>query len=375
MKRARPSSPGILSPKKRKRAPKRGDLTYENLREHDRVAPPLTTSAPCKVSDAQYRAGHLRRANIFVDEDTPPDVSDYVSDTFYLVPDKDFKTLQRVADELWLKCKELARRSSGEAEWTAALRTAIDELMPPGLEIVLNRGKQLNSSWYPFDWRGDLKPPVHNPRPTISQKQDQSHQLVQEGVNIAGPTVPIYKLEDPRPAICVGLSEESLTNALEPTKGRSAARNFLLDLQDTFTLISDPHVTPSSLRFPFLMVEAKSGATGGNLYQAQNQAAVSGSSALRILQRFSDLHAQALDTESQASFYLALSITTDGPTHELWVHYQRPGEGGFYMVCSIGSWRTTLKDSSFEFARLLSAVLRWGNDTLGETILYMLEEM
>ena len=39
-----------------------------------------------------------------------------------------------------------------------------------------------------------------------------------------------------------------------------AARSFLFDLQDTATLISDPHVTPLGLRFPFLIVEAKAGA-------------------------------------------------------------------------------------------------------------------
>lgn len=44
------------------------------------------------------------------------------------------------------------------------------------------------------------------------------------------------------------------------------------------------HGTPLWLRFPFFMIEAKSAAPGGNLYQAQNQAAVSGSVALRILE-------------------------------------------------------------------------------------------
>ena len=229
------------------------------------------------------------------------------------------------------------------------------------------------------DWSGDLKPPVYNPRPTIPRKRSQPHQLIQndahiESTYVAGPTVPIFKLKDPRPDICVGLSDESLTNALERTKGRSAARSFLFDLQDTSTLISDPHATPLSLRFPFLVVEAKSGATGGNLYQAQNQAAVSGSSALRIFQSLSDLHAQRLDTEAQASLNLVVSITTEGPIQEFWLHFQRHKEEDFYMVC-IGSSRTTLKDSSLEFVRRLSAVLRWGNSILRERILDMLEEI
>ncbi|KAI2709290.1 hypothetical protein CBS147332_6349 [Penicillium roqueforti] len=135
------------------------------------------------------------------------------------------------------------------------------------------------------DWREDLKLLVYNPQPTILRKRSQSYRLVFEiaasdrhSSHAAGsgpplPATPVFKLKTPRPDICVGLSDESLVNDLEPKKGRSAARSFLLDLQDTTSLVSDPHVTPLGLRFPFLIVEAKAGSTGGNLYQAQNQAA------------------------------------------------------------------------------------------------------
>ncbi|GAT21550.1 nucleoporin Nsp1 [Aspergillus luchuensis] len=44
-----------------------------------------------------------------------------------------------VSEKLRNKSKELARKSSGEAEWTEALYTAIDELKPSGLEIARNR--------------------------------------------------------------------------------------------------------------------------------------------------------------------------------------------------------------------------------------------
>lgn len=70
-------------------------------------------------------------------------------------------------------------------------------------------------------------------------------------------------------------------------KGSVIAETLLQDLQETSTLISDPHVTPLGLRFPFLIIEAKTAATGGNLYQAQNQVAVSGSAALKIFEALS----------------------------------------------------------------------------------------
>lgn len=146
----------------------------------------------------------------------------------------------------------------------------------------------------PQDCREELKPPVRNPPPMIPQKRSPSHRhlLGNANANAQYPsphasnaveqTIPLFKLKDSRPDICVGLSDKSIADALEPRKGQDVAWSLLPDLQDTSSLISDPHVTPLGLRFPFLIVEAKSGATGGNLYQAQNQAAVGGSTALQI---------------------------------------------------------------------------------------------
>ncbi|GLA15796.1 hypothetical protein AnigIFM62618_002344 [Aspergillus niger] len=222
-----------------------------------------------------------------------------------------------------------------------ALYTAIDELKPGGLEIARNR-----------DWREDLKPPVYNPIATIPRKRDRSQQIVpgstttdnlykSPSINPAEPTIPIFKVKDPRPDIGVGLSDENLANALVPKKDRSIARRFLVDLQETSSLISDPHVTPLGLRFPFLVVEAKAAATGGNLYQAQNQAAVGGSAALQIFKNLSDLQdmdeGQGTTEDStvvaedspNAKLCLAFSVTTEGPIHELWLHLQKPREEDF----------------------------------------------
>ncbi|QQK44556.1 Ribosome-interacting GTPase 1 domain protein [Penicillium digitatum] len=139
---------------------------------------------------------------------------------------------------------------------------SIDEFKFKGLETVRNR-----------DWCEDLKPPVHNPQPTIPRKRSQSHRLVHErsasdshpshtaGPAPLSPATPVFNLETPRPDRSVGLSDESLVNNLEPKMGRSTARSFLLDLQDTTSLVSDPHVTPLGLRFPFLIVEVKAGST------------------------------------------------------------------------------------------------------------------
>ena len=195
--------------------------------------------------------------------------------------------------------------------------------------------------------------------------------------------MPVFKLKDLCPNICVGLSDEALADGLRPHMG-NIARDFLLDLQDTSTLISDPNIIPSGLRFPFLLIETKSGATGGNLYQAQNQAAVSGSSAVQILRNLLDLQEiqeshrrnspAGYDDSELTELNLAFSITTEGPIHELWLYLRRSCDDEFYMVC-MGSWRVTNDDASRNFLLHVAAVLRWGHGKLKNIIVSTLKDL
>lgn len=200
------------------------------------------------------------------------------------------------------------------------------------------------------------------------------------------PASPIFQLKTPRPDICVGLSDDSLEIDMERIRGRSSARSLLFDLQDTTSLISDPHVTPVGFRFPFLIIEAKSGATGGNLYQAQNQAAVGGSAALQLLRSLCEFN-NAEDPEivnvggtggTQRSFehmpHLVFSFTTEGPIHELWLHFRRPADDDFYMSC-MGTWRTTLKNDSLNLVLHLKAILQWGNSDFRSAIVGVLNAL
>ncbi|KAE8402482.1 hypothetical protein BDV37DRAFT_295336 [Aspergillus pseudonomiae] len=369
-----------------------------NLSDIPIIPPPSTrssqrsrSSSPVRPSDAQYRGGHLRRAKIFVGDEIPASISYYVDTRiFHNSTSSGDDHLHQVSERLWRKSKELEKKPSGEAEWTEALYAAINDLKLVEFEAVRNR-----------DWRTDLKPPVHNPRPTIPRKRSQRDQLLQENAatdslypspdpsRAIEPTIPVFRLKDPRPDICVGLSDDSLADSLEHTKSRDIAQSLSFDMQDTSTLISDPHVTPLVLRFPFLIVEAKAGATGGNLYQAQNQAAVGGSTALLILKSLSDLvDSQDLNRENQdcveaspesgqatpdIKLNLAFSITTEWPVHELWLHFRSPNED-FQMVC-IGIWRTTSKNGSLNFLRHLSAVLSWGNGEFKDNLVSILQDL
>lgn len=178
------------------------------------------------------------------------------------------------------------------------------------------------------DWREDAKPPVHNPPPAVPRKRNQSNETKQEATpserqgQESQSLVPVFRLKAPRPDICMGLSDDSLVMNLQPGRGRSAARSFLFELQDTASLISDSHITPVGVRFPFLVVEAKACATGGNIYQAQNQAAVGGSAALQILQNLWELKDAQDPDQTPLVSHITFSITTEGPIHELWLHFR-----------------------------------------------------
>lgn len=78
---------------------------------------------------------------IFVDDDLPIDIQHHTDNKVFCALDFNDDNLYKVSEKLWNKSKELARKKSGEAEWTEALYTAIDELKPDGLEIARNRGK------------------------------------------------------------------------------------------------------------------------------------------------------------------------------------------------------------------------------------------
>lgn len=122
-------------------------------------------------------------------------------------------------------------------------------------------------------------------------------------------TTVTYRLNSPRPDICIVLAHTSFT---------SPAQRTLNALQATGTLISDPHPRGQSARFPFLVVEAKSPATLDNIFEGQNQAVTSGACALNIQRSLVDL------TNEEPDQPLFSSMCTQGPLHEIWAHFYSP---------------------------------------------------
>lgn len=93
---------------------------------------------------------------------------------------------------------------------------------------------------------------------------------------------------------------------------------------------------------------------------AQNQAAVDGACALNILR---DLKLTAITYMSHVSKdqprprQILFSVVTEGPIHELWVHYQIDEA---YHMTLLRIWRTTIAKEAREFVQALGKVLEWG---------------
>lgn len=179
---------------------------------------------------------------------------------------------------------------------------------------------------------------------------------------------PPFVLKTPRPDITWGLSSSSLETPL-------AATNALSALQESDQLITDPHSTQSGLRFPFLIVESKSGATGANLYQAQNQAAVSCAGALIIQHELGSIVEEVataavpalLSNAMKPPGYCVFSVVNEGPVFELWIHFERTTlqqDGtpmqAYHSSC-IDVYRTTVKQSARKLVDDLCAVFHWAH--------------
>jgi hypothetical protein len=93
---------------------------------------------------------------------------------------------------------------------------------------------------------------------------------------------------------------------------------------------------------------------------AQNQAAVDGACALNILgdlKSTSETYMPRASAGQARSRQILFSVATEGPIHELWVHYQHDEA---YHITVLRIWRTTIAKEAKEFVQALAKILEWG---------------
>lgn len=163
------------------------------------------------------------------------------------------------------------------------------------------------------------------------------------------------------PNITMGLRHSVLIDSLV-VKGVDVmqADDFLKSLQEQQTLCSDPSQEAINIRFPVLVVEGKSYSTGKFIFEAQNQAAVSGSCMMKMQHQLADLFDLIAPGSHDKKEPLAFSICTQGHYMELWAHYITSVSGiRKYNMNLIQTCNALILAGVVEFLGIVDRVLSW----------------
>lgn len=138
----------------------------------------------------------------------------------------------------------------------------------------------------------------------------------------------------------------------------------LRGLQQERALTSCPAPTGALFRFPTLVVEGKAYSTGKTLYEAQNQAAVSGSMMLVMQHQLYELAGS-----ETSDFPLAFSICSQGPVLELWLHYNIfKGSARCYKIHQIQNCHAAAFHTVVDFFLAVLRIMRWSKLTLLDNV-------
>ena len=182
------------------------------------------------------------------------------------------------------------------------------------------------------------------------------------------PAAPSQSKQDavktPRPDFTIGLRHSTISNALmKRGLSKYKADDFLEVLQRERKLCSDPTQNFLNVRFPILVIKGKAYATGKTVFEAQNQAAVSGVCMINLRQQLTDLFEGVFSNLRGSKTHLAFSICTEGPQIEFWVHYALSEDNvrshymNIFRTC-YGSLQGGLEDFLMDVERLM----RWTKD-------------
>lgn len=134
--------------------------------------------------------------------------------------------------------------------------------------------------------------------------------------------------------------------------------------------MSQPTSAALQIRFPFLIIEGKAYATHQTLYQAQNQTAVSGACALNIVHDLLNLARKANPEKSQKTEPIIFSISTEGPVHEIWVHYMKIEEGHrSYQMKILKCSHMAVFNEVSAFMDMVENIVKWGCEAYLQTVI------
>lgn len=174
-------------------------------------------------------------------------------------------------------------------------------------------------------------------------------------------------VKTPRPDLTIGLSHSTVASALRKCGLSKYKADGLLEfLQREDKLCSDPTQDFLNVRFPILVVEGKAYATGKTVFEAENQAAVSGSCMINVQRQLIDLFkfvfpsCERTMSPEGGKTPLAFSICTQGPIMEFWVYYSVVEEGiCMHYMNLLKQCHGSLADGLEDFLILLECLMSW----------------
>lgn len=323
---------------------------------------------------AHYRYTYLKRADIHIHVDPPVDIQAAIDDIINAKPSEDrHALLHDKAKEFSTRCKEMVRAATGEDDFVHLFYNVIEDISPDNLisrekadwRVVLKptiQQSDLNLSFLSeFNARGsDKQQEIDDalPAPPPKRHQQSTGHLYISPKNTHTPSSDspsdnrrpqldkakeTSTIKTPRPDITTGIKESSVISALVsflslPNFNYTKTERFLETLQDATmpaqrdgpqepVLIIVPTERPSNLSFPTLISEAKGYSTGKQVFEAQNQAAVSGACGINIQLMLDELierttrSSDAMLPPRKIRPPLVFSVCSEGPHYELWAHY------------------------------------------------------
>lgn len=381
-------------------------------------------------STAHYRYKHLAAAEVYIHADLPADIHAALNAVVNAkVSEKRRAELCMIAQELYDGCKKIVKAAVGEDDFVELFLIALramdhsnlclrakadwrEEIKPTIQQSDLNLSFLADFNALVGDQHQDVDdasvPPrkrqqqYAGPRPISPQlsRTDTPNHSTPDDTPLDSDSMPppppsrvvdkakeFTPIETPRPDISVGIQDTALISALSSQiLDNTRAKRFLEQLQNTTMpregggpaeplLIAVPTQRASDLVFPFAVIEGKAYSTGKQVFEAENQAAVSGASGLKIQLRLNELVNRATTgsdvspTPSNTSPPFFFSVCTEGPYHELYAHYTHVEDGvrkfnqTLLEICN-----GMLLKSVVDFIIMVDNVLRWGTGQFLESV-------
>jgi hypothetical protein len=330
---------------------------------------------------ACYRYKHLRAARIYIHINPPDGIQNAINAIVEAEPSKERRAeLRAISQELHNGCTKAVKAAIGEDDYVQLFLIALTAMNHRSLCL---RAKA--------DWREELKPTIQsslnlNFMDFNFMAGDQQHEVDDASTPPRKrQQLDCSPIKIPRPDISIGIQHTTLISALSSQNlDDIEGEEFLEELQNKMMrrklggseepmLISVPTQRASDLVFPFAVVEAKAYSTGKQVFEAENQAAVSGACGLKIQLCLDELAKDAttssdiLPSKNQPPLFF--SICTQGPFHELWVHYTNVEHGVLkFNMALLKVCHGSLLNGVVDFIIAVDNMLRWGTGQFVESV-------